>query len=108
MRARNVLVGIVAVVLVFALANVCWANGKKTPGYPWRAAPPGHAWNKHAYKHVRCEYPHRYPYREVVHRYYYVPAPQPVYVPVPVYSEGYISGAVSQPGWAFSWSVNLP
>ena len=108
MRARNILVGIVAVALVFALANACWADGRKTPGYLWRAAPPGHGWNKHAYQHVRCEYPHRYPYREVVHRYYYVPAPQPVYVAVPGYSGGYISGAVSQPGWGFSWSLNLP
>lgn len=108
MRARNLLAGMVAVALVLALANACWADGKKNAGYPWRAVPPGHGWNKQAYKHVRCEYPHRYPYREVVHRYYYVPGPQPVYVPVPVSSGGYISGAVSQPGWAFSWSVGLP
>jgi hypothetical protein len=108
MRARNFLVGIVAVVLVFALANACWADGRKTPGYPWRAAPPGHGWYKHPYQHARCEYTHRYPYREVVHRYYYVPAPRPVYVPVPVYGGGYISRAGSQSGWGFSWSVNLP
>ena len=108
MRARNFLVGIVVVVLVFVLANASWADGRKTPGYPWRAAPPGHGWYKHPYEHARCEYTHRYPYRDVVHRYYYVPAPGPVYVPVPVYGGGYISGAVSQSGWGFSWSVNLP
>ena len=106
MRARNFLVGVVAVVLVFALANACWADGRKTAGY--RAVPPGHGWYKHPCQHARCEYTHRYPYREVVHRYYYVPAPGPVYVPAPVYGGGYISGAVSQSGWGFSWSVNLP
>jgi hypothetical protein len=108
MRARNLRIGIVAAALVFALANVSWADGRKTAGYHWRTAPPAHGWDKHRYQHVRCDYPHRYPYRGMAHRYYYVPAPQPVYVPVPVYGGGYISGAVSQPGWGVSWSVNLP
>jgi len=108
MRARHFLVGIVAVGLVLALANASWADGKKTPGHSWRAAPPRHGWYKHPHQHARCEYPYRHSYREEVHRYYYVRAPQPVYVPVPVYGGGYISGAVSQPGWAFLWSVNLP
>ena len=113
MRARNFLVGIVVVALVFALASACWADGRKTAGYPWRAAPPGHGWYKHPYQHVRCDYPYRHPYREEVHRYYSVPAPQPVYVPVPaypvpVYNGSYISGGIAQPGWGFSWSVSVP
>jgi len=113
MRRRNFLAGMVAVALLFALANVCWAAGRKTAVYPWRAAPPGQGLYKHPYQHARCEYPHRYPYREVEHRSYYVPAPQPLYVPVPAYPvAGYngncVSGGIAQPGWAFSWSVELP
>jgi len=109
MRTRNFLAGMVAVALVFALTTVCWADGKKTAGYPWRTAPPSHGWYKHPCQPVRCEYP----YREVVHRSYYVPAPRPVYVavpayPLPVYNGNYISGGIAQPGWGLSWSVSVP
>jgi hypothetical protein len=108
MRTGKFLTGIVAVALVFALASACWADGRKTAGYPWRAAPRGHGWYKHPYQQARCEYSHRYPYREQVHRLYPVPAPRPAHVPVPVYNGNYIGGGVAQPGWGFSWSVTLP
>ena len=113
MRARNFLAGMAAVALVFALASACWADGRKTANYPRRAAPPGHGWYQHPYQQARCDYPYRHPYREEVHRYQSVAAPQPVYVPVPaypvpVYNGTYISGAVSQPGWGFSWSGSVP
>jgi len=114
MRSRNFLAGIVAVALVIAMASACWADGRRSAGYPLPSAPPGHGWDKHPCRHMRCEYPHRYLYREVVlHRSYYVPAPQPVYVPVPAYpvagyNGNYVSGGITEPGWALSWSVSLP
>jgi hypothetical protein len=113
MRTGKFLTGIVTVALVFALATACWADGRKTAGYPWRAAPRGHGWYKHPYQHARFEHSYRYPYREEVHRFYHVPAPRPAHVPVPaysvpVYNGNYISGGIAQPGWGFSWSVTLP
>lgn len=120
MRARSFLVGILAVALVVAMVSGSWADGWKKARYPGQPTPSHHGWYKqpyrgHGYPGARHGYghPYPYPYREEVHRYYYVPVPQAVYVPVPaypvpVYNGNYIGGGIAQPGWAFSWSVNLP
>jgi hypothetical protein len=121
MKTRTFLVAIVAVVLVAAMANVSWADGRGR-GWPARGiAPSYHRWDGHGYPH-HAWYEHSY--RHPGYRYYYapsavyVPVPRAVYVPAPgvlyapvpepVYGGGYIGAAIAQPGWSISWSVNLP
>lgn len=113
MRARGFLVGILAVVLVVAMASGSWADGRQKARYPGQPTPSHHGWYKQPYRgqgypvaYHGYGRPYPYPYREEVHRYYYVPVPQAVHVPV--YNGNYISGGIAQPGWAFSWSLNLP
>jgi hypothetical protein len=115
MRALRVLVSILALALIVAMASPCWADGRNKAHYAGKPIPPHYGWYKQPYRghgypvaHRGYSRPYPYPYREEVHRYYYVPVPQAVYVPVPVYSGNYISGGIAQPGWAFSWAVNLP
>jgi hypothetical protein len=102
MKARTLLVSIVAAVLVVTLATVSWADGRGRGWYPRPAAPVHYGWHGHPY------YYHGY-------RYYY--APRPVYlpppavvyapVPAPVYGGGYLGSGIWLPGLSFSVSFPL-
>jgi hypothetical protein len=111
MKTRTFLVAIVAVVLVVALANVSWADGRGRGWHSRPVAPSYHGWYGHPYRHPGYRYyygpgPVYVPVPGAV----YVPAPGVVYAPVPgpVYGGGYMGAAIAQPGWSLSWSVNLP
>jgi hypothetical protein len=113
MRARTFIVAILAVVLVVALANVSWADGRERGWHARPVAPAHYGWYGHPYHYAGYRYyyaprPVYLPPPGAV----YVPAPGGVYAPVPgpVYGRGYISSGigVSLPGLSFSFSFHLP
>jgi hypothetical protein len=110
MSTRTFLVGILAIVLVVAVASVTWADGRERDWGPAPAASPHHGWygrpcHHPGYRHCYAPRPVYVPVPGAI----YVPAPAVVYASVPgaVYGGGYIGGAIAQPGWSFSWSMNL-
>jgi hypothetical protein len=111
MRARTVFVGIAAAVLVVAVANVSWADGRELGWYPRPVAPAHYGWYGHRYYYPGYRYycaprPMYVPRPRLV----YVPAPAAVYAPVPgpVYRGGYVGGGIgiSVPGVGFSVSFH--
>jgi hypothetical protein len=111
MRARTFLVGMVAAVLVMALANVSRADGRQWGWYPRPLARAPYGWYGHPYYHPGYRYyyaPRRayLPPPGVV----YVPPPGAVYAPVPrpAYGGGYPGSGIgiSLPGLAFSFSFH--
>ncbi len=111
MKARTLLVSIVAAVVVVTLANISWADGRGRGWHPRQAAPAYHGWYGHPY------YYHGYRYYYAPRLVYlpppggvYVPAPSVVYAPVPgpVYGGGYMGSGIgiSVPGVGLSFSFH--
>ena len=51
MRARSLLVGLLAATLLLTLAGVSWAGGRRVTGYPWGGTGKNHGWqNQHPWQ----------------------------------------------------------
>jgi len=111
MKARTLFVGIAAVVLLMAPANVSRADWGGGGWYPPPVARAPYGWYGHPYYHPG--YRHYFAPRPVYApppRVLYVPAPWAVYAPVPGpgYGGGYVGSGlgISLPGLAFSFSFH--